>query len=117
VGTRASTWKELERDVVANGGLLTVTGEDLRRIYGAERLGSTIRKEIRKELAGRELAIDGGGGDFYQENLLRLYKRGTAAAEIIDAVNTIGEHHDETIRTWLEGDSGKLARIQEILRS
>lgn len=86
-------------------------------VYGAERLGSTIRKEIRKELARRDLAIDGGGGDFYQESLLRLFRRGTAAAEIIDAVNKIGEHHDETIRRWLEGEGGKLARIQEILRS
>ena len=84
LSTRASSWKELERQVVANGGLLTVTGEDLRRIYGAERLGSSIRDEIRKELAARDLTIDRGGGDFYQESLLRVYRRGTAAAEIID---------------------------------
>jgi len=117
VGTKASTWAELERDVAGHGGLLTVTGEDLRRIYGADRLGSTIRKDIRKNLAGHGLAIDGGGGEFYQENLLRLYKRGTAAAQIIDAVNHVGEHHDETIRGWINGDGGKLARIQEILNA
>jgi hypothetical protein len=29
----------------------------------------------------------------------------------------IGEHHDDTIRRWLEGDGGKLARIQEILQA
>lgn len=117
MGTKATAWKELERDVVGHGGLLTVTGEDLRRIYGAERLGSTIRKDIEKSLAAHDLAIDGGGGEFYQESLLRLYKRGTAAAEIVDAVNKIGEHHDQIIRKWLEGDGGKLARIQEILDS
>lgn len=114
VQTRAKTWKELDSDLVANAGVITVTGEKLRAIHGADRIGSNVRAAIIRELEARDIAID-SSMKFYGESLVRLYKRGTPAAEIIDAVHYIGHERDEIIRRWISGASGKLAQIREIL--
>jgi hypothetical protein len=107
-------WKQLEQAVISSGGLLSVWGEELRSIHGTARIGSDVRFQIIKSLDARDLEID-SPRDFYSDSLVRIYKRGTTAAEIIEAVNNLGQEYDQTIRGWINGSGGKLARIRQIL--
>lgn len=49
-------WNSIKQEVENNGNILTVTMEKLREAHGAGRLGSNVRPEISKILAGMGLS-------------------------------------------------------------
>jgi hypothetical protein len=108
------TWKELDQALIDNGGVLSVSGHTLKTIQGVQRIGTHVRRDIKKALDARDIAID-HPDEFYGESLVRLYKRDTPAAEIIEAVNNMGREHDDTIRHYVNADGGKLVAIRQIL--
>ena len=99
-----------------NDGILTVTAEDLRNRYGADRLGVNVRAAISKELAGRGLAHYPTELPDRQGEQVRVYRQGSPVAEIIDAVLTVGAKADAKLRKAARADSEKvLAKIREYL--
>jgi len=92
-----ATIEEIKEQVEKNGNLLTVTMEQLREAHGAGRLGVNVRSEISQLLAGMGLGHVPQELPNYQDELVRLYKRGTPVGQLIEVVLTPGEQHDGTL--------------------
>src|SRR5437762_2419555 len=101
-------WKQLEQAVVGADGVLTVSGADLRDLYGAQLAGVQVQAAIEGTLIEHGLRMDLLGARWGGGSLVRLYKEGTPAELIIDAVNEPGEANDQIIREWANGAAGKL---------
>ena len=86
------TYEALVKRVEENGGVLTVRMAELRDAHEAGKLGKHVRKGIADRLAGM------GIGHYPQELpdsqhlSVRLYKLGSAVADIIAAVLEVDEN-------------------------
>ncbi len=109
---------DVAQAVVDHGGLVTMRMSQLRDAHGAGRLGVHVRSGISAALAER-------GIGHYPEDLpadqiddVRLYKLGSPAAELIEAVMKLGAEEDEKLRQFAGGDATKvLQRIRELVCS
>jgi len=70
------SYEQLKQDVEANGNVQTVAMQRLRDDIGASKLGSNVREQISKELEGLGLGHIPVELPPYQENLVRVFKRG-----------------------------------------
>jgi len=117
-------YDELSTSVDQNGGLLVVPAAELRDAQRADRLGSRVRAAISRELAQRGL------GTFPEEipdryhQTVRVYRRGTALGQIVEAVLNPSAEGDELLLSVVGGGSdgsggGKavetLEKIRELL--
>jgi hypothetical protein len=107
---------EVRAAVEQNGDVKTFSMEVLRDAHGAGKLGVHVRAGISKALRGVGLAHSPDPLPIYQENLVRVYKQGTAVADLIEAATTPGEGRDEELRQAVGGDaSDTLAKIKELV--
>ena len=109
-------FEELDQLVRNSKGVLTVRMEQLRDAYGAGRLGRWVRQGIGKELAQRGLAHFPAELPENQWRHVRIYKNGTPAADLVQALMEPGKDGDEIIRQSLNGEAqDKLLRIRGVL--
>ncbi|MER6600394.1 hypothetical protein [Streptomyces parvus] len=83
-----STWQELDEAVRNNGGVLRVAMWALRDISGYQRLKVRVLEYIQSELANVGLAQLPPELPGDQNRYVVLYKAGSHAAAVIDAVRT-----------------------------
>lgn len=92
------TFEELRKAVEANGGLMVVTMYDLREAHGAAKLGVHVRREISGGLAAVGLGHFPHELPSYQEEKVRVFRRGTPIADLVDAVLSPSDFGDERLR-------------------
>jgi hypothetical protein len=92
-GTMAD-WISIQREVEAHGGAKTFTMERLKTVAGVGRLGINVCEEISRELSGLGLGTIPETLPTYQTEQVRIYKRGTHLAEVIDLVLKPSEQND-----------------------
>src|SRR5712692_9772021 len=92
-----ASWDEIKQKVEKNGNVMTLTMEELRDAHGASKLGVNVREEIRSTLAGLGLGHVPEELPNYQNEQVRVYKKGTPVGELIDTVLTTGEQNDSKI--------------------
>lgn len=114
------TFKQLRKFATDQGGVVSLHMADLREINGAERLGTGVRDEISRELERNNLGYvgkDGQGKDLprYSEDPVRIYVRGSAVGQFIEALADVGEGGDERLRELTGQAANKLDRIRTIL--
>lgn len=109
---------DLARTVEANGNVLTVPMWAVRDAYGADRLGRVVRENITKELAGAGLGSMPGGTRLpaYQDEVVRIFKLGSAVADLIDAARKPSESGDQRLREAGENTAAvQIEKIREIV--
>ena len=112
----ADTIAELRQEIEANGNVKTMPMAVLRDVHGAKKLGVHVRTNISKALRGAGLAHMPDPLPDYQEQLVRVYKQGTAVADLIDAAANPSAEHDDELRQVAGGDaSDTLDRIRELV--
>lgn len=110
---------EINAEVEANGGVLTVSMEKLRDSAGFGKLGVHVVKQIHNLLEGAGLGHIPKLLPTDQSEQVRLYKQGTPIAHLIHAVLAPGYENDQRLKNYVvDGDSGAdeiLERIRELL--
>ncbi|MCH8043697.1 MAG: hypothetical protein IID44_08245 [Planctomycetes bacterium] len=107
---------DISHAVENSGNLYTLTMEILRNAHGSEKLGLHVRADISKTLAGMGLGHVPQTLPSYQHELVRLYKRGTAVGEIIEATLTPGEANDRKLMDKFSETDSDYAGIVEQIR-
>ena len=97
--------EEIRDSVDGADGVLTPQMGDVRDAYGAGRLGVHVRTNISKKL--RSMGLDHYPGELppWQEGLVRIYRQGSAIADLIDAALDPSDEHDEELRVAVGGDA------------
>lgn len=111
-----STWAEIKASVENNGNVQTVRMEILRDTHGVAKLGVHVRTDIASQLAGMGLGHFPKPLPLYQDDLVRLYKRGTPVGDLIEAVLAPGEQNDKKLVEQLGESDVKYAEIIEQIR-
>lgn len=112
------TYDQLNEIVDQNDGVVTVQMYHLRQAHDADRLGSLVRENISKRLQSKGLAHYPDELPSSQHDMARIYRLGTPVGDLIQAVLTPGEGHDETIRKAVSAEAQKaLARIKEAIEA
>lgn len=102
---------ELQEQVKAAGGVLTVPLALLRNAYGAQRLGPQVRANMSAHLRSLGLGHTPSEIPDRQTKAIRIYELDSPVGHIIAAVSSPGPHEDETLLMAAETDA------MEILRS
>lgn len=97
-GKVISSYDALRAQVDADGGLYTTTMEELREIEGAGRLGQHVRNSISGSLAANGMGHLPAELPAYQESSVRVYRLGTALADVINAVQKPSSPGDQILR-------------------
>jgi hypothetical protein len=114
--SQITTYDELKQSIEENEGLLTVSMRRLRDIHGADRLGVHVRSNISDELAGLGLGHYPEELPDSQHEHARIYKLGSPAAAIINAVLKPDSQSDAEIRKAASGANSRvLEKIRELL--
>ena len=92
------TFDELRKVIDENNGLLTIEMQKLRDLGGHGRLGVHVRDAISKKLEGLGVAHYPKELPQYQHERVRLYIRGSAVSDLINAVLEVGEEQDQALR-------------------
>src|SRR2546423_1034557 len=82
----------------ANGGVVSLPMVYLRDAYGAGRLGVHVRSNISQALRGLGLAHMPPELPDSQWQEVRIYRAGSSAGRLIEAVASVGEKGDAAIR-------------------
>jgi hypothetical protein len=85
-GDHVGSWEDLRQSVEEAGGVLRVVMWLLRDLEQAGRLGVHVRASISRRLDGLGLAHLPADIPGEQYAVITLYKRGTPAAAVVDAV-------------------------------
>jgi hypothetical protein len=112
---RFSDFEGLRRLVDQAGGLLRVSMYQLRVAHGAGKLGVRVREEIVQRLEGAGLGFFPGPElPAYQEQDVRIYRRGTAVGSVVDAVLRPSSTGDQLL---LESRSDEAANVLKQVRA
>jgi hypothetical protein len=90
--------------------------EILRDAHGAERLGTNNRAEISRILAGIGLGHVPVVLPSYQNDQVRLFKRGTVVGELIETVLTPGDQNDKQLVEQFNEQSTDYTEIVKQIR-
>lgn len=110
--------KDLRTAVEADGDLLRVTAEDIRRAEGTYgKLGSHVNNKLAQWLENNGMGVLGGALPRYQHQEAVLYRAGTTMAKVIEAVEYPSELGDKMLRQVASDDGAqdKLERIRGII--
>jgi|HubBroStandDraft_3_1064219.scaffolds.fasta_scaffold247176_1 hypothetical protein len=105
-------YNELSKLVNENESVLTVTMGQLRDAHGAGKLGTTVVAGIHDRLESLGLGHMPPELSTTQWHTALLYRKGTAVARIVEAVNNIGENSEAVLRQFASRDN----RASEILQ-
>lgn len=124
-------FNSLDGTLQQSGGVFSLRMGDLRDAFGAGKLGKHIRAAISDELENRGIGYVPNPLPVNQHEYVRLYLRGTPAAEVIEAVTAIGDPdadeilrrlHDQTptervgaSRRWSSSREGSLLAVVRCL--
>ena len=111
-----TTWDNIKTQVEDNDNVVTVSMNELKDAAGKDRLGTHVRREISKTLAGMGLGHIPSEIPSYQHDSIRLYKRGTPAGDLIEMVISPGETNDRKLREQLSGSKIDHADLIEKIR-
>lgn len=107
-----SDFSALAAAVDANGGLLVCTMQQLRELAGYSKLGKYVVQEIIDKLDRNGLSFFHGEEGVavdelptYQHQEIRVFKRGTSLAKLIEAVKRPSARGDELLRETGQGDA------------
>jgi hypothetical protein len=110
------SWSNVKENVADNGGVHTVTMEQLRDAAGKDKLGVHVRDEIKSSLAQMGLGHVPKELPKNQHEQVRLYSRGTAIGDFIDTVLSPGGQNDIKLKESLSEESSKYQSIIEQVR-
>lgn len=109
---------DLGRYVDGLGGVATLYAGQLRTPCGVVRLAKNNRETIKRVLKSHGLGHFPEEIPNWQETLIRVYRRGSNAGELIDAVLTTGPAEDMTIRQWTATKASEMVQaIRELVCS
>jgi hypothetical protein len=110
-----ASWNDIKDGVEKNGNVMTVTMEQLRDAHGVSKLGVHVRDGISSTLAGMGLGHVPEVLPSYQHELVRLYKKGTPAGDLISTVLTPGGHNDaKLVEQFTDGGVDYAAIVEKI---
>lgn len=110
-----SKWDELSQRVERNGDILSMTMRELRDMAENDRLGSNVVKDIALSLTKMALGHIPQVLPRQQNDLVRLYKRGTPIGTIIDSILTPSEEKDgEILQSIKLGDENEQNMVEAI---
>jgi hypothetical protein len=109
-------WNQIKDRVEESDNVCTFTMEELRDAHGAAKLGVHVREEIKRSLAGMGLGNVPTELPSYQDEQVRLYKKGTPVGILIDAVLSPGEQNDKSLAERVSNDGADYAAIIERIR-
>ncbi|MCY3544382.1 MAG: hypothetical protein OXI16_09165 [Chloroflexota bacterium] len=95
---RFESFDEVESFVQSNGGIVTVTMEDLRNAHGVGRLGIHVRRAIHSNLAGKGIGHWPKELPEYAHEPVRLYSLGGRFAECVNDIYDLTSEADERLR-------------------
>ena len=107
---------DIRAAVENNGNVKTFTMEELRNACGAAKLGVHVRNTIASTLAGMGLGHVPVMLPTYQEELVRIYKRGTPVGDLIETVLTPGGQSDAKLAEQFAGGGVDYAAIVQKVR-
>jgi hypothetical protein len=108
--------EDIKQEVENNGNVLTLPVAEVRDAYGAQRLGVHVRANISKAMRGLGLGHYPQDLPDRRREPVRIYKLGTPAADLIEAVLSPSEESDEAIRERSSGEATKvLGDIRELV--
>ena len=94
---------EISSFVRSNGDVVTVSMGELRDAAHAGKLGKYVKVQIVNELSSHGIGyLPEGDLPDYQEHQVRLYRKGSPAGRLIDAVLKVGPVGDKHIREATE---------------
>lgn len=112
------TYEQLVADVEAQGSVATYSMAVLRDIEGAGKLGVHVRKSINQQLQAHGLDHLPEDLPLYQEQSVRIFRRGTQVHKVIDAVLHPSAVGDAVLRSIQSDDARqKIEQIERILAS
>lgn len=111
-----SSIEELAGIVDENQGVVTVSMQALRNAYGAERLGVHVRAGLSRALKQAGLGHLPRELPDSQNSWARIYRRGSAVNELIDAVHSIDHDSDQLLRERAANDAADtIQKIREMI--
>lgn len=112
------SYDQLVADVEAKGSVATYSMAVLRDIEGAGKLGTHVRKAISQQLRAHGLDHLPEDLPTYQEQSVRIFKRGTRVHRVIEAVLRPSDVGDSVLRSIQNDDAReKIEQIERILAS
>jgi|SRR5579875_1601171 len=109
-------FEDLPTLIDANGGVLSIPMARLRDAYGAGRLGKHVRSNISNQLRSLGLAHMPAELPDSQLEQVRLYRAGSPAGRLIEAVTNLGAKGDAVIREAASAQSTQiLEKIRELV--
>lgn len=111
-----NAWENIKNKVEQNDSVATFTMTELRDATGKEKLGVHVKAEISKTLTGLGIGHIPRDLPSYQDEVVRLYKRGTPIGDFLEIVITPGEQHDRRIRDQLSQAEFRYIEIIEKIR-
>lgn len=110
------SYEKLADRVESSGSLLACEMEVLRELHEAGRLGVNVVRGISNKLAQHGLAHIPPELPTSQHEMIRIYKRGTPLARIVEAVLQPSEQGDERLREAANEETAeKLQRVRELV--
>jgi hypothetical protein len=111
------TMEEIREEVMRNGDLLSLPMQVLRDAKGYRKLGVKVIEDLSRTLAGYGIGHFPKTLPSDQYAVVRLFRLGSPAAELIDAVLTPSTEKDEVIRAALDSDAEEIVRQIRVLVS
>ena len=110
------SFEELNDLVNEQQGVATIQMEALRNAHGVKRLGIHVRTAISNRLKGLGLGHFPEELPQYYWEPVRVYKLGSAVAQLIEAVLKPSPEHDEELRDAAGGDAeAVLQKVRELV--
>jgi len=110
------SYEDLAKAVDSHSHVLSCSMQELRDVHGAGRLGKHVAANISSELERRGLGHVPTELPVAQWDRVRIFRRGTGVARVIDAVHMCDEDNDEVLRQIGGGDASEtLKKIRELV--
>ncbi|POR73592.1 hypothetical protein BKM30_26335 [Pseudomonas syringae pv. syringae] len=110
------SWDSIKARVEGSQGILTVNMIELRDAAGKEKIGPHVKTEITRILVGMGLGHIPTELPNYQNESVRLYKRGSPLGDLIEMVITPSESNDIKLKEQFKEESVDHALIIEKIR-
>ena len=112
-----ASFEELKSNLTSNGGVMSITMEELRDAHGVFRLGVHVRKNIHDRLQGMGIGHYPELLPEYQDKRVRLYTLGGPVANAMaDLLTNLTDEADQRIRERLSANNEYvLQKIRELV--
>ena len=108
------SYQDLSKEIDDAGGVCVKSMGQLRDVHGAGKLGSNVVASIAEKLAGVGLGHSPTDLPTSQFQRALIYRRGSAFARLIEAVNDPNEHSIEVLAEISGNSGGASETLQQI---